>query len=77
MEGTVKFFDIAKDFGFIQGDDGKDYFVHITALKEGTVIKEGDKVSFNTVEGDRGPKALDVQKTEAAEPAEAEVVSKG
>ena len=61
-EGTVKFFNTMKRFGFITGDDGKDYFVHESGLKEGTTINEGDKVSFKVVKGDRGEKAEEVEK---------------
>ena len=59
MEGTVKFFG-DKDFGFIAAEDGKEYFVHRTGLQEGVTIKENDKVTFDVVEGDRGPKAENV-----------------
>ena len=62
VEGTVKFFNLMKHFGFIAGDDGKEYFVHASGLKEGTSITEGDKVSFNVVEGDKGLKADQVEK---------------
>jgi CspA family cold shock protein len=62
VEGTVKFFNPMKNFGFITGDDGKDYFVHSSGLKEGTSIAEGDRVSFKVVEGDKGPKAEEVEK---------------
>ena len=61
-EGTVKFFNEVKGFGFITGDDGKEYFVHVSGLKEGTKIAEGDKVKFEVVQGDRGPKAEQVEK---------------
>ncbi len=61
-EGTVKFFNRNKGFGFINGDDGKDYFVHETGLSQGTSIDEGDRVTFDVVEGDRGPKAENVKK---------------
>ncbi len=60
MEGTVKFFNRGRGFGFIAGDDGNEYFVHATGLKEGVNIKEGDRVSFSSTEGDRGPKAENV-----------------
>ena len=62
VEGTVKFFNEAKGFGFITGDDGNEYFVHASGLKEGTTIREGDKVKFEVVQGDRGPKAEQVEK---------------
>ncbi len=57
MEGTVKFFNQKKGFGFINGDDGKDYFVHFSGLTEGTFLRDNDRVSFEPVEGDRGLKA--------------------
>jgi len=62
VNGTVKFFNRVKNFGFIAGDDGKDYFVHTSGLKPGVSIDEGEKVSFEAVEGERGPKAEKVEK---------------
>jgi CspA family cold shock protein len=62
VTGTVKFFNNTKRFGFIAGDDGKDYFVHATGLNPNVTITEGDKVSFEVVAGDRGPKADKVSK---------------
>jgi CspA family cold shock protein len=64
VTGTVKFFNRVKNFGFIAGEDGKDYFVHATGLKPGVSISEGDKVSFEVVagEGSKGPKADKVEK---------------
>ena len=50
-----------KGFGFITGDDGKDYFVHQTGLKAGTALNENDKVKFDVEQGDRGPKAVNVE----------------
>jgi len=60
MKGTVKFYNEMKGFGFIKGDDGKEYFVHQTGLKDGVTINDNDIVSFDVVEGDRGPKADNV-----------------
>ena len=61
-DGTVKFFNRNKSFGFINGDDGKDYFVHESGLGDGVTIDEGDRVTFDITEGDRGPKAENVKK---------------
>ena len=63
VSGTVKFFNRTKRFGFISGDDGKDYFVHATGLMPDVTIAEGDKVSFEIVEGEKGPKADRVAKS--------------
>jgi len=60
MKGKVKFFNEMKGFGFITADDGKEYFVHESGLKEGTTITEGDSVTFDVEQGDRGPKAVNV-----------------
>ena len=62
MNGTVKFFDTTKGYGFIAADDGKDYFVHMSGLEDGAEIAEGDSVSFEVEQGDRGPKAVKVTK---------------
>ena len=62
-EGTVKWFNDAKGFGFISVPGGKDVFVHHTAiLTEGfRTLVEGQKVSFDIVAGERGPQASKVQ----------------
>jgi cold shock protein len=60
MKGTVKFFNGTKGFGFISGEDGQEYFVHQTGLKEGVVLRENDSVVFDVEQGDRGPKAVNV-----------------
>jgi len=62
MKGTVKFFNRMKGFGFIAGEDGKEYFVHQSALSEGTSLNENDSVEFDVEQGDRGPKAVNVKK---------------
>lgn len=57
--GTVKFFNDSKGYGFITPDNGgKDIFVHVNGLKD--EIAEGDKVSYNVEEGRKGLNAIDV-----------------
>ncbi len=63
MNGTVKFFNSSKKFGFITGEDGKDYFVHETGLKEGVTLSDNDSVTFEVAQGDRGLKAVNVEKS--------------
>jgi CspA family cold shock protein len=60
--GTVKFFNVAKQFGFINGDDGKSYFFHASAVEGGIQLNEGDKVSFKVTESEKGPRAENVKK---------------
>jgi len=58
--GTVKFFNDSKGFGFITPDDGgKDVFVHINGLN-GENITEGDKVSYDVEQGKKGLNAVNV-----------------
>ena len=61
MKGKVKFFNGAKGFGFIAGEDNKEYFVHESGIKEGP-IDENAEVTLAVEEGDRGPKAVNVKK---------------
>lgn len=57
--GTVKFFNESKGYGFITPDDGsKDVFVHVNGLRDS--INEGDKVSYDVEEGRKGPNAVNV-----------------
>jgi|TARA_Y100000310_G_scaffold345729_1_gene468935 CspA family cold shock protein len=60
MEGKVKWFNREKRYGFIEGDDGQEYFVHQTNLKEGTNLNENDKVSFEPGENEKGKQAQNV-----------------
>lgn len=60
MQGTVKFFNASKGFGFITSESGEDVFVHISAL-DGLNINEGDNVTFDVVDGNRGKAASNVK----------------
>lgn len=62
-EGTVKWFNESKGFGFIQQDEGNDVFVHYSAIQGNgfKTLNEGDRVSFEVVEGQKGPAAQNVQ----------------
>ena len=63
-EGIVKWFNDRKGFGFITKDDGGDIFVHYSSISMSGFksITEGDRVSFEVEEDNRGPKAKNVQK---------------
>ena len=57
MNGTVKWFSKEKGYGFVQGEDGKEYFVHHTSVPAGAMLREDDKVTFDPAQTDRGWKA--------------------
>lgn len=61
-QGTVKWFNSEKGYGFVTRENGSDIFVHFSAInKDGfKSLEEGQKVEFGIVEGDRGPQATDV-----------------
>lgn len=62
--GTVKWFNDQKGFGFIEQEDGADVFVHFSAINtEGfRTLAEGDKVTFEIEQGEKGPSAKNVNK---------------
>lgn len=64
QQGTVKWFNAEKGYGFIQIEGGNDVFVHYTAiLGDGfRTLEEGQRVEFEVVEGQRGPQAANVTK---------------
>ena len=61
MEGTVKWFDGKKGYGFIVASDCQEYFVHFTAVPKGLRLRENDKVSFDSADTERGKQAQNVQ----------------
>lgn len=64
VEGTVKWFNEAKGFGFIEQDNGPDVFVHFSQIQSSgfKTLAEGDRVSFEVTEGQKGPQSSNVQK---------------
>lgn len=62
QQGTVKWFNAKKGYGFISDEEGKDVFVHFSALNmEGfKELKDGESVEFDVVDGDKGPQAANV-----------------
>jgi len=62
LQGTVKWFNAAKGFGFIEQDNGTDVFVHYSAIKSQGYksLDEGARVEFEVVDGPKGPAAANV-----------------
>lgn len=71
LTGTVKWFSNPKGYGFIEDENGRDLFVHYTAI-EGSGFRsldEGESVEFEVAETDRGLQAQDVTRTDQTAPA--------
>ena len=67
-EGTVRWFNNAKGFGFLGRDGGPDVFVHYTAIQSDGYksLKEGDPVQYDVILGDKGPQADQVTRMKSA-----------
>ena len=63
MNGTVKWFNADKGFGFITGEDGTDVFAHFSQINvDGfKTLDEGQKVTFNVTDGQKGPQAENIE----------------
>ena len=63
MNGTVKWFNSEKGYGFITGEDGKDVFAHFSQIQSSGYksLEEGQEVSFEITQGPKGPKAENIQ----------------
>ena len=63
MTGKVKWFNAEKGYGFITSDDGQDIFAHYSQIqKDGfKSLEEGESVSFEVVDGDKGPQASNIE----------------
>ena len=68
FQGSVRWFNNAKGYGFLGRDGGADVFVHYTAIQTDGYksLKEGDIVEFNVVQGDKGPQADQVARLKTA-----------
>ena len=62
MKGTVKWYNSYKGYGFIEGEDGEDVFIHRTAIPMDTSLYEGDQVEYEIENSERGPKAINLKK---------------
>ena len=62
MKGTIKWYNAGKGYGFIEGEDGKDVFVHRSVVLTGIFLNEGDKVEYEIEDAERGPQATNIKK---------------
>jgi len=62
MKGKVKWYNARKGYGFIEGEDEKDVFVHRSSIAAGIFLNEGDQVEYEIEDSDKGPKAVNIKK---------------
>jgi len=62
MQGTVKWFNPGRGYGFLKADDGKDYFAHFSGINQNgyKTLVEGQRVEFDIEDNDRGPVAVNI-----------------
>ena len=60
ISGTVKNWNPSQGWGFIEGDDGEDYFIHLSKVRKGQYISKNSRVKFDASQGQRGPEAENV-----------------
>lgn len=63
--GKVRFYNEDKGFGFIQGDDGQEVFLHASVLPSDAEVRQGTRLEYGIADGKRGPQALSVRVLEA------------
>jgi CspA family cold shock protein len=62
VKGTIKLYNTRKGYGFITGEDGKEVYVHRTAIPINISLDEGDEVQFKVESSEQGPKAKNLKK---------------
>ena len=62
MNGKVKWYNARKGYGFIEGENGEDIFLHRSSIPPGIFLNEGDSVEFETEDTDKGAKAINIKK---------------
>ena len=60
ISGTIKIWKEIEGWGFIEGDDGEDYFINIRNVRRGQTIKVNSQVKFDVFQGQRGPEAENI-----------------
>jgi CspA family cold shock protein len=63
MNGKIKWYNARKGYGFIEGEDGKDIFIHRSSVPQDVFLKEGDTVEYEIEDTDKGPKAINIKKS--------------
>ena len=62
MKGKIKWYNARKGYGFIEGEDKKDIFVHRNSIPDGVYLNEGDQVEYEIEDSDKGTQATNLKK---------------